>query len=508
DLFFYFTYKTAGLAGLFSFRYFCVSLLVIECYLLARKSGILTKPATWLICLLAVLMSYSAIVAKSEIFSFLFICLFAFNWWYIRTEGDTGWGKCYFFPIIMLLWVNSHGGFVFGIVFLICIGTGELLNGLTGNENKLSAKTRKHLFIALILSVLSLFLTPYGYKYLYQLFYFFLPTKENLTTISNIAAYGSPFRPEDKDAIGFVVQVNISIAILFLLYIRNFRKVEWSSLLANLVFVFLYTRFYRTTFYWAPVFLFSSLSLLTLRPLAILERKRWITTLLVPIITVGISAWIAGSALYKATFFPERDCWVGYGIGDMNPVAEAEYIKKNYPTARIGNTYDEGAYLLWKLWPDNKIFIDARHFPFREWDSEYWKIFSSDLVYKKPAIASDFLQRYPCDLWCVGRSNIAMSYWFLFSPDWQLAFYGKSASIFVRKGIPLPKKSQRFSADLNTLKNFGTAFDVLNWVVTIQDWQAVDLVLERMRKYFIHPEHQKLIHQYEIALQSAKKNTL
>ena len=39
------------------------------------------------------------------------------------------------------------------------------------------------------------------------------------------------------------------------------KRVEWSSLLTNLFFAILYTKFLRTTFFWAPVFALSGISM-------------------------------------------------------------------------------------------------------------------------------------------------------------------------------------------------------------------------------------------------------
>lgn len=506
DLFFYLIYNISGLPALFFFRYFCISLLVVGCYLFARKLKIATNPITWLIALLAVLMSYWGVIEKPEIFSFLFMSLLCWNWWYIRAEGNAAWKNCYLMPLIMLVWVNSHGGFVFGVVFLVCIASGELLNAWTGNANSLPSKTRKHLATALILSFFSLYLTPYGSQYLYQLSRSLLPTQENMSFITPILAYKSPFNPQDLDAFGLVRNAYISLIILIFLFFKNYRKIEWSALLANLVFAFLYTRFYRTTFFWPPIFLFSSLSLMGHSPQISLSRKRWVSLLLLPMIAVVISVWIAGHSVYKAAFYPDPTTWLGFGIGDMNPVEEAEYIKKNYPTARIGNTYNVGSYLLWKLWPENKIFIDARHFPYREWFLEYQEIFRTSLVAKKPAMAADFLRKYPCDIWCLEHTNYVMRYWFYFSPDWKLAFYGKNASVFVHKDIPIPKSIKRFGAVLNTLKNFNTAFDLLEWAFRIQDWEAVDEILHHMHSYFFHPEQKQILQQFELTIQQAKKD--
>lgn len=509
DIFLYLLYKTGELTALFSFRYFCISLLVVECYYFARKLNIARHPLTWLISLLTVHMSYTGIVAKPEIFSFVFMSLLCWNWWHIRLNGDNALKYCYLIPVIMLIWVNSHGGFVFGVAFLVCAASGELLNVWTGNANALPTKTRKHLIFAFILTCCSLFLTPYGYQYLYQVFSFFIPSQENMSYVNKVLAYGSPFNPHDNDTLGFVRQAYISLGILIFLYLKNLRTVEWSSLLANLLFAFLYTQFYRSTFYWPPVFLFTSLTLLSNRNLELFSlQKTYLSKLLVPALTVCIAGYLTGSTLYKAKYYPEVFCWMGFGISDLNPVYEANYIKENYPTARIGNTSNTGSYLLWKIWPDNKNFIDARQFPHKRWSDEYWNVFHTDLAVKQPEHVSQFLKKYPCDIWLVEYQHLTMQHWFMLSPDWNLAFYGKIAAVFVRKDIPIPKSTSRFGADLHSLKNYYTTIVLFEWAFRCRQWEAADKILNRMQTYFTHPDQQRTTRQLERALQQAKKSLI
>jgi hypothetical protein len=125
-------------------------------------------------------MSYAAVIAKPEIFSFVFIVLLAWNWWDIRRAENRSWWKLYLFPLLMLLWVNSHGGFIFGVVFLACIGVGELLNTWLSPKNILTPLKRKHLVSSLVLSAFCLFLNPYGYHYLLKVTLDIVPSKENL----------------------------------------------------------------------------------------------------------------------------------------------------------------------------------------------------------------------------------------------------------------------------------------------------------------------------------------
>lgn len=478
DIFLYLLYKTTGLPGIFTFRYLCMLAPVLGCFLYARKLRITSHPLTWFLCLLAVIMSYTAAFEKPEILSFVFMTLLAWNWWRIRSSDKEAWKSCYLFPLIMLIWVNTHGGFVFGAIFLFLIWLGEMGNTWLSPQSTLPSTVRKHLTISLFVAAHTVLLTPYGYHYPLQLFFDLLPTDANTAYNQKIAAYDSPFIFEDTYI--FVLGADLIIAILLLLSWRNFKRIEWSFLLANLFFAYLYTRFFRTTFYWVPVFLFSGLYLVSLAPVL---PPRWkyaipFSRKLPALITIA-GILLGGFSLYNSFIKPERLQWMGFGISDGNPVTEAEYIKKYYPHARIGNTYDQGAYLLWKLWPENTVFFDARHFPYRNWSDTFFDFMSGKNI-------KDMTQHYPCDLWCVGHLYPGLAMGLLSSKDWHLAFYGKNCAILIRSGLPLPQDAPRISNDITNPKNLTSAVDVVKFATNIGDFETAQKLLDVMEKKFIY----------------------
>ena len=485
DIFLYLLHKAAGLPGIFAFRYLCMLVPVLGCFLYARKLKITSHPLTWFFCLLAVIMSYTAAFEKPEILSFVFMTLVAWNWWHIRSSGAEAWKNCYLFPIIMLTWVNTHGGFVFGAVFLMLIGLGELLNTWLCPQNVLSPRLRKHLIVALLLAAITPILTPYGYHYPEQLFYELLPTPENSNFNSKIAAYSSTFT--FANTFGLAMCADLAIVILLLLFLGNFKKAEWSSLLANLFFAFLYTRFYRTTFYWVPIFLFSSLHLLSHEQVLFdrIRRKR-IVHKTFPVMLLAISLYLSGDAYYGAITQPEKYLWMGFGISDANPVSESQYIKKNFPKARIGNTYDQGAYLLWELWPENTVFFDARHFPYRNWSDAFFDFSHGRNV-------QELVRKYPCDLWCIGLSYYPVAITLLSSGEWKLAFYGRNAIVLVRRDFPLPQGTARLSDDIAEPQNMAAAIDCLSFSCHIRDWRTAKAVLDAMTAGFPYPPNRKSI---------------
>lgn len=477
DIVFYLLYHWGGLPGLFTIRYLCLFTLLLSGAIFARTTETIKHPLSWFIILVALLMSYTAAFVKPEVISFALMTLLVWNWYHIRAAGEKALRNCYFFPVIMLAWVNSHGAFVFGIIFLLLIAFGEILNTWFSHGQRLSTKCRFHLSIALGLSAITPFITPYGYHYPVQLFFSLLPTAENVAYNNKISAYLPTFNYETPFQ-NFQLYADLAVVILIFLYFRSLmlRKVEWSSLLTNIVFAFLYTKYFRTTFYFAPVFAFSSLTLLTSAPPLQFKRQPWLVNLKAPAITVA-ACIVTFIAHYQALKTPEYYQWMGFGISESNPVSEAAYIKKYFPRARIGNSYDQGAYLLWTLWPENRVFFDSRHFPYRLWSDEFF-------LMSKGGNISSFLAKYPCDLWVISLREPLPLIYFIQSPDWQRAFYGKNAMVFVRKDLQLPDNAPRVSSQISDLKNLLNAHTIFIVACTIEDWPTTDKLIQAMEKNF------------------------
>ncbi len=475
DILLYLIHEYSGLPGLFAFRYFCLFLFVFACYLFARKLKGTTHPLVWFIILIGILMAYTAAFLKPEIVSFALMTLLVWNWWNIRAGGKNIQYWCYAFPLIMLIWVNSHGTFVFGYIFLMAITLGEIMNTRWSHGNALSQTVRKHLWFSIGLSLLVVFLNPYGWHYPFKLFFDLIPTEANNSYNSKITAYAPTFKYQVLFH-NFAFFVNTAIVFVLALLCIQFRKrrVEWSSLLSLIIFTLLYSLYLRTTFYLGPVLTFPCIYMLLSAEISLPKTVQKRVHFLLPPIVLVFTLYISISTVHSAFTVPENDILAGnFNISGNNPVDEAKYIKENFPSVRIGNGYNFGAYLLWTLWPDNKVFFDSRHFPYKEWSDEYFKARTAEGF-------SELLEKYPCDLWVFDHSESILSSYFRYSPDWKLAFYGRDGQVFVAKNIQLPGDGRyQVSEKINTLPSRLGAYPVFLFALSIYDWETAELIADR-----------------------------
>ncbi len=475
EIIFYLLYQAAGLPLLFIVRYLCVLVLVFACFFYARSINVHRHPLVWLICLVAIILSYAGLFIKPEMFTYLFMILSSWLWWWIREKSEQRYLYFYGFPLIVLVWVNSHGGFIFGVIFFCVIAVGEFLNTWFSKNNKLPPLSRKHFCIALLLSLVAICITPYGIQYPLQLIHHLIPNAANTAYNVKISAYKAPFA-EETPYHSFALYADMAILLLLYLYLKNVRKntIEWSSILSNLIFAFLYTRFFRTTFYWAPVFMFSSIYLLKNDGGFIVKGAfcQWNK-----IITIGsiliLSIMLSGYTIKKSICTPEPYSWMGFGVSEITPVDEVKYIQKYFPKSRIGNTYDEGGYMLWALWPEQKVFFDSRHFPYRQWSDEFFNFLYGNGV-------DEFTSKYDADIWCVGLKNLNLVNTFIQSDQWKIAFYGKTCMVAVRHDYPVPADAPLVSPNVFQVKNLANAIRVFLFACNIKDWPTAEKMIARL----------------------------
>ena len=485
EIFLYLLHRLGGLFALFSFRYFCLLIFVAAVWLHARRLEISSHPLTWLICLLGVLMSQSAAFIKPEIFSYVLMTLTVLTWWHIKSSGEAGRRYCYLLPVLMVIWVNSHGGFMFGAAFLFVMGVGEAMNVLFSSDKALAPGVRRHLFIALFLSVLAVFVTPYGWRYPGYL----IPTTllgKGMEGFKTIRAYTPVFeaRARNYHYVDYLFLAGLILVVLLFQQIKR-RRVDWAVILTNMTFAFLYTCFLRTTYYWAPIFSLTAVHLLGRGPRWLWPKARLAVFGMGGTIAV-LCVLLAGRASLDAICKPYGYRWFGFGISYQNPVEEAAFIRAHLPVERLGNDYSAGGYLLWALWPDTKVMIDPRQFPFRDWYGEYrgWSTGRN---------VGNFVRKYVCDVWCVRYEHEGVTNWFLRSPDWKLAFYGPSAAVFVRKERLLSPQLPRAGSGIKDIKNISQALLVLMFSVSVRDWDNAQVVLASMEERFKCPNHRAKI---------------
>jgi hypothetical protein len=566
QIFFHLMFLAGGLPLLFSFRYFCFILFLEAVAFFAWKRGIWRHPLVWLACLVAFLMSHSAAgYLKPEIFSFVYMTTAIALWLGIKSSKREPWKWCYCFPALMLIWVNTHGGFLVGTAFLILVGLGETANALWSPQCALPRRVRKHLFIAISISFAMTLITPYGWMYIKETIVGQLIGYEG--DEKTIGAYLSIFTGVgiQMHLIEYLIVSGGLVISLLIPQIIN-RRIDWALILNYAAFTLLYTVYLRTTYFGGIIFVFTFLYLLSQKdswewitnhrragviltiivglvaiyhglvgiyqrvtqaqlkvkpgeaysyidyynaagagqllqdiayPLTIAlvcafiyfvswTYRAWMNTrfgyIILALVTCCFTVYLSRQAIHDRIYEPRGSDWMGFGIGYYNAVEETEYIKHYLPeTKRVGNDYVSGGYLMWSLYPQTKVMIDPRHFPFHSWYREYRSFVTGSNI-------PGFLKspKYACDVWCINFRYKAPIDWFTVSSEYKLAFYGARAAIFVKKHVKLAVGAPTRGDELSHIRSSGRALSVLKFALNKNDWEGALIVLNGMKKNFSH----------------------
>lgn len=421
QLVFYGLYEWAGLPALFAFRYVVLIGIVLSWVTLAWRRKVFTHPGTWVLLVAGIWTMGDAAALKPQLWSVALLAATATVYSVWRDSPDTRRRLVAAWPVLMLLWVNTHGGFVMGLLFQGTVVAGEWLNLRTSGASLLSPSALRVVAMASALSGVAVFCTPYLWHYPLQFFSVTLPAEH----LGAVRDYDSIFA-EGQRPLRYVARGSLLLAVCLWLTWTGRRRtgVNWAQLLPALAFAAAYASLVRLTPFLAPVLVPLTLKAVAgpdaaLRPDANQRRFRRAV--------VAAVLLLSANEVCLSTDAVSAGAWRGLGNGYVNPVEEADYLAQHYPDADIGNDYNTGGYLIFARWPRSRVFIDARYFPYTDWFSDY-------LTLEAGGTTGTLIGRYPTDVWVVHLGLPYLLRWFRESPEWQVEFVGRSAAIFVRRG--------------------------------------------------------------------------
>lgn len=410
-------HRVSGLTGIVVFFTF---LLALTSYLLfkwirSREGNILTTVG---VVLLATAASQIHWLARPHVFSLLLF----FLWFSILDDYRNGVrNRLILLPLIMLLWVNLHGGYVSGFLLIGIFIAGEI-PGLFSKEVEIRVPARQRLTAFLITTAVCLpiaCINPYGYHIL--LFPFNLVS--NKLIMDNVLEFLSPNFHEPNP---FKYLLMLLIAILAL----SRERLRCTELLLILVFLSmsLYSVRYITLFAiivapllvrQADILLGESSGLLAA---ALKNRSRNIAAIDVeaggimwPILSVLLVCSAVASGVVHYEFNPAT-----------KPITAVRFLQKVSLQGNMFNNDEFGDYLIYSSWPRYKVFFDGRSDMYGSGRlKEYMKIRSFEVGWEK------ILDKYGIT-WIFIEANAPLTRFLRERDDWELIYQDTVASIFVK----------------------------------------------------------------------------
>jgi hypothetical protein len=415
---------------------------------------------------------------KPDLFSTLFFGLTIYIYIYTKT---TSRNIFYLYPPLFLIWTNTHGGFVNGIVFIGMALFGELVNFIFFKKAALSKKLLLYFLIAVVVSCLATLINPYGYKYLTHL-YATLFSKEAYDSLAKpLLAYrvlwNHIFSTGTYKLTNAAWSILFMEAILLLLLLYGFVKkkfFDFSLLLTSSAFFYLSMGVARAAKYFPVLCIFLIIYLLKMTGLQEFKKKFGIFSLILFIL-------FAGRLTYQTFWYSsELPSWNYANLINDTPKDAVRFIKDNKLPGPIFNDYLIGGYLLWDLYPDYKVFIDPRQSLYVDqvWPDYQKYVNSSPLTLEK---LQEFTKKYPFKIAIIHYAYFSIIDLFLRSPDWKLIYFDRVAAVIINKSVVPTLTRGALMTEAGTVrfkdvKNASILLNLFNFYIIIGPSYARDII--------------------------------
>jgi hypothetical protein len=288
-------------------------------------------------------------LARPHMFTFFFVAL----WTYTLERFYRGELKrIWFFPALMLIWVNTHGAFIAGFVIWATYLADWLWEFVQGRGKK---NTGLHLLLIGILSFAVTFINPSGW-YLWGTSVGYV--SNNFMTSHTVEYLSPDFHEKDMWPFMFMV----AFALLALMQERKLHLRE-ALLLAGWTMLSLYSLRNMPLFavVTAPIYggLIQSWAEKILNWWKPASSPGESQNVLRGYVWFVATVLFLGAALWRGIPIDQK----GTGnifLPNIMPVQAVDWLKENPQDGRMFNHFIWGGYILYRMWPDELVFIDGQ----------------------------------------------------------------------------------------------------------------------------------------------------
>ena len=276
---------------------------------------------------------------RCHLFSFLFFTVFIYILEKTRKQKSK---LIYLTPFITLIWGNIHGGVVSGIGLLLIYTIGEALN----------KKPYKKYIVALIISSLSLFINPWGYEYVK--FLIMANTMQRPNIVEWWGIFSSYHLHNFLEFKFFFIVLSISQLVYIIKEYKELGFKKWYESIDKTKYLIILTTIYLAISHvkMMPFFVIAAICFMYedfYKIIKNIKLPQWKDK--------AIYAFILAIAIFTLV---SKDFSLPVGM-DIYPIKEVEFIKINKLKGKLLTNFGYGSYAAYKLYPQNKIFMDGRY---------------------------------------------------------------------------------------------------------------------------------------------------
>ena len=371
-----------GLNGVVAFSAFAIALTLVLVFRLSLKNSANLATAL-LLLVLSIVVSSIHFLARPHVFGWLLTI--AWFWILDRSHRFTlaearADPMPIVLPLLMIAWVNVHGSFVIGFILLGIYFLADLFTAYRTPNEQLRIGAMAHARMVGAISVMAGFtslLNPYGYK-LHAHVYQYLSNPFLMRHIEEFR------RPNFRTVPALAFLLLLALTVLAIVVVRG--QLRWSEWLIIAFSVF--------SGLWAVRNLATSSMLLSVTAAPLLSRwsktersQRWsrlvssqkrlgsietsLTGHLWPVAAVIVSAAVClnhGKILGRTALDAHFDA-------KRFPVQAVDFLVQHGYREPIFSLDSYGGYLIYRLYPNQKVLIDDRHdFYGEEYLTRYLKV--------------------------------------------------------------------------------------------------------------------------------------
>ena len=425
--------SSAGLNGVVWLTAVVIATVFAVVFRFLVKRGVSLEIAL-LFTLLAIWASTIHFLARPHVLTWMF----AMVWFWILDSAESAVhrNRCvWLLPILMVVWVNVHGGFLLGFVLLGIFWLGSLWTWLRLKESRIeeafqkitAGKRVRELTLVGLASASASLVNPYGW-HLHAHIYCYLT---NSFFMDHIEEFQSP------NFHGVAQKCFLTLLLLMIVAIAaRGRELKAGEILLVLFAVF--AGLYSSRNIPVSSMLLAAIAGPRIPPLGasrFLQRMAtmdstlrghfWPIFAAVATLMVGLNGGRIGSTLLMDAHFDAR----------RMPVDAASFLEKNGVRSPVFAPDYWGGYFIYRLYPNNKVVIDDRHDfygePFLQW---YLRT-----MHVEPGWEG-FIKWRPC---LVLPRKAALTEIVRKTPEWKPVFSDDVAIIFTRSQIPADSDKAR-----------------------------------------------------------------
>ncbi len=346
DVIYYLSYKALGLKGVV----LLTALLLASAFFVlysALSSEFEERILMLILILWGVANTFPFWVARPLLFSIFFLAV-----WLVLTDRISRGRKVNFWilPGLMILWGNIHAEFVAGFLVLLAYMAGWLWDYLFNREN-LDRQVIKNLAGTFAASLLASLINPFGWN-TWKTIISYLGNKYLMSTILET-------RPPDFSSPSYLVELLLIIASIFIFALKKGSVRSGQAFLLAGFTVLAMTSGRNMHLYGVvapfvlvgPAIEIASPAFLKKSASAMVKVEKQLKGLVWPTATVLISLVLLISGNLGKDYYIDPKLF---------PVDAVQWLENNPQSGPMFNDFLWGGYVVWRLWPEQKDFIDSQ----------------------------------------------------------------------------------------------------------------------------------------------------